>query len=373
MVEPQPVPFYDLKALHRGLEGQLDAMWADVRGSAEFIGGEHVDGFERVWAAYVGSQHAVGLANGTDAIALSLTAAGLGPGDEVLVPANTFIATAEAVIMAGATPRFVDVDDASLLVTAATLEAGLTPRTRAVIVVHLYGHSADMSALSAFAQEHELILIEDAAQAHGARWEGRHVGTFGVTGTFSFYPGKNLGAFGDGGAVVTDDPAIAEHIRSLGNHGRDDHDRYVHPRRGVNSRLDAVQAGVLAIKLSRLNSWNAARREIAGWYMEALSTVAGVRPVQPPPGSTSVWHLFVVMVSDRAAVQVHLSRAGIQTAVHYPISCHRQKGYAEFAVSLPVAERAAAMVLSLPFHPHMTQDAVQRVVGELDGFLTQRL
>jgi dTDP-4-amino-4,6-dideoxygalactose transaminase len=365
MTTLETVPFADLGQLHAGLEPRFAAVWADVCRTSSFIGGPYVDAFEAEWAAYVGTDHAVGLANGTDAIALALTALGIGPGDEVLVPANTFIATAEAVAMAGATPRFVDVDPASLLVTPENCAPALTPRTAAVIVVHLYGHVADMTAMTAFARQHGLALIEDAAQAHGATWEGRAVGTFGAAGTFSFYPGKNLGAFGDAGAVVTNDAAVAATIRSLSNHGRSDEDRYVHPHRGVNSRLDSVQAGVLSIKLSMLDAWTDSRRQVAAGYREALADLDLGRP-EPGPESGSVWHLYVVRVAERERVRALLARSGVETGIHYPVPCHRQAAFAHLPVEdLPAAEAAAATVLSLPFHPGLTRGSVERVADVL--------
>jgi dTDP-4-amino-4,6-dideoxygalactose transaminase len=355
------IPFLDLAAMTREVRDAADLAWGRVLASSRFVGGEAVEQFEAAWAGYCQVPHALGVANGTDALQLTLTALGIGPGDEVIVPANTFVATAEAVVLAGATPRFADVCPDTLLLTPGCLEAALTRRTRAVIVVHLYGQMPGMTAICAAADKAGIAVIEDAAQAHGADWQGRRAGSIGVAGCFSFYPGKNLGAFGDAGAVVTADAGLAGRIKVLRDHGRAAGSHYRHERVGTNSRLDALQAAVLSAKLTRLDAWNQARQSIAARYRTALASSAA-RPVAEAPGARGVYHLAVVRVPDRERVQQQLAAMGVQTQIHYPIPCHLQAPYRRFAGRpLPVSERCAGEVLSLPMFPHMTDDQVARV------------
>jgi dTDP-4-amino-4,6-dideoxygalactose transaminase len=349
----ESVPFTDLAAMTRDVRAAVEQAWARILSSSRFVGGEAVEDFEQAWASYCGLTHAVGVGSGTDALLLTLRALGIGSGDDVIVPANTFIASAEAVVMAGATPVFADVSPDTLLLTPAQLEAAITPRTAAVIVVHLYGQMPDMDALSRSADRAGIVLIEDAAQAHGASWCGRRAGSIGRAGCFSFYPGKNLGAFGDGGAVVTGDAELAARLRSLRDHGRSQRDRYDHELVGTTSRLDALQAVVLHAKLPWLDAWTAARRSIAARYRAALDGGAA-RLVAEPPGSRGAYHLAVALVPDRASVRRRLAEAGIETKLHYPIPCHRQVPYQRFATRpLPVAEESAGEILSLPMFPHM--------------------
>jgi dTDP-4-amino-4,6-dideoxygalactose transaminase len=355
------VPFLDLAAMTREVRGPIELGWRRVLESSRFIGGEAVGQFEGEWAAYCRVPHAVGVANGTDALRLTLTALGIGPGDEVIVPANTFVATAEAVVLAGATPRFADVCPDTLLLTPTCLEAAITSRAKAVIVVHLYGQMPDMDALCRAAGKAGLAVIEDAAQAHGATWRGRPAGSIGTAGCFSFYPGKNLGAFGDAGAVVTADAGLAGRIRVLRDHGRIAGSHYRHELVGTNSRLDALQAVVLSVKLARLDAWNEARRSIAARYHAALAP-SPARQVAEVPGTRGAYHLAVVRVTDRALVQQRLAGLGVETQIHYPIPCHYQSAYQRFADGrLPAAEHAAAEVLSLPMFPHMTGAQVAQV------------
>jgi dTDP-4-amino-4,6-dideoxygalactose transaminase len=358
------VPFTDLTAMTWEVRAAVDQGWARLLESGRFIGGEAVEEFERAWAAYCGVPHVVGVGNGTDALRLVLTALGIGAGDEVIVPANTFVATAEAVVLAGATPRFADVSPATLLLTPEELESAVTAATRAVIVVHLYGQMPDMDALCHAAARAGLTVIEDAAQAHGATWRARRAGSIGMAGCFSFYPGKNLGAFGDAGAVVTADAELARRIGCLRDHGRAAGSHYRHELIGTNSRLDALQAVVLTAKLARLDTWTEARRSVVARYRAAFE--AGPDPmarmIGEVPGSRGVYHLAVVRVPDRARVQRRLAAMGIQTGVHYPVPCHRQAPYRRFANRrLPVAEAAAGEILSLPIFPHMTGSQVTRV------------
>lgn len=355
------VPFTDLAAMTQEVRPAIDRGWTRLLERSAFIGGEAVEEFEEAWAGYCGAAHAVGLANGTDALQLTLMALGIGPGDEVIVPSNTFVASAEAIVLSGATPRFADVSPQTLLLTSADLEAAITSRTRAVIVVHLYGQMPDMDSLCRTADRAGVLLIEDAAQAHGANWRGRRAGSIGRAGCFSFYPGKNLGAFGDAGAVVTADADLAKRIRSLRDHGRVPGSHYRHDLIGMNSRLDALQAVVLTAKLLRLDAWNEARRSIIARYREAFAA-APIRMVEDTPGGQGVYHLAVARVADRARIQQQLGTKGIQTAIHYPIPCHQQAPYRRFAAGpLPVSEAAASELLSLPIFPHLSDDQLARV------------
>jgi dTDP-4-amino-4,6-dideoxygalactose transaminase len=366
-----PVPFTDLAAM-------ANEVWPEIRTDflacllgGMYIGGPAVTSFEREWAAYCGVDHAVGVANGTDALQLSLTALGLGAGDEVVVPANTFIATAAAVVRAGATPRFADVSDDTLVMTPQTLAEAITSRTRAVIVVHLFGQVPDMTGLLAIARRAGVTVIEDAAQAHGAEWDGRRAGSFGETACFSFYPGKNLGAFGDAGAVVTSRPELADRIRSLANHGRSHGgSHYEHDRLGANSRLDALQAILLSGKLARLETWNERRIAAASRYRDLLSRTefagAELKLTDVAPLARHVYHLFVVRVARRDSVRAELARRSIETGVHYPVPCHLQPPLRRFADGpLPVAERAVGELLSLPMFPHLTNSQVDFVCEAL--------
>jgi dTDP-4-amino-4,6-dideoxygalactose transaminase len=366
------VPFTDLCAMTREVRPSVSDAWADVLDNGRFIGGEACERFEALWAAYCGTTHAVGVANGTDALQLTLSALGIGAGDEVIVPTNTFVASAEAVVLAGATPRFADVSPQTLLITGETLQAAITHRTRAVIVVHLYGQMPDMDELCRVTERAGLALIEDAAQAHGATWRGRRAGSFGHAGCFSFYPGKNLGAFGDAGAVVTSDARLAERIVCLRNHGRAPDSHYRHVAVGTNSRLDALQAAVLTAKLAKLDTWTEARRAIASRYRDAFRS-GPVRLVEELPDACGAYHLAVARVPDRDQVQRQLESAGIQTGIHYPTPCHWQVPYRRFAVDpLPVAEQAVTEILSLPMFPHMRSDQVTRVCEAVNDVVTSR-
>jgi dTDP-4-amino-4,6-dideoxygalactose transaminase len=337
----------------------------DILRSGDFIGGSFVEHFEANWAAYCGRRYAVGVANGTDAIELALRGLGIGRGDEVIVPTNTFIATAEAVSRAGAVPVFCDVDDATLLMTPRSAAGVLTPRTVAVIAVHLYGQPCDMEALTAFANSTGLMLIEDAAQAHGASWQARKVGSWGVASCFSFYPTKNLGAAGDAGAVTTDDPWLASRIRALGNHGRSISDGNRHEMLGCNSRLDALQAAILSAKLPHLDRWTQQRESLVQLYRSRLKDLPGVLLVSEPPPASCAHHLNVVRICDRERVAQVLARRGIGTAIHYPVPCHLQPAFAGSSVSLPVAESAAGELLTLPLFPQLEEARVHDVCDAL--------
>jgi len=360
------VPFLDLAAQQAEVAHEVLPVWEELLTSAGFIGGEQVDEFEREYAEYVGVRFCIGVGNGTDAIELALRATGIGPGDEVIIPVNTFIATAEAVSRIGAVPVFVDVDPEYLLIDPHAVEGAITPRTRAIVPVHLYGQTAPMDALRPIAERHGVVLLEDAAQSQGASSTAGRAGALGRVAATSFYPGKNLGAAGDAGAVLTDDAAVAEFVRNLGAHGSSV--KYVHDRVGMNSRLDAVQAAVLRAKLRRLDAWNAARRAAADRYTELLADLPGVRVPVARPGNTDVWHLYVVQVDDRDRVHRELGEAGIGAAIHYPTPVHLTGAYRDLgyrAGQFPVAERAAGRILSLPMFPHLTGDHQRAVVAAL--------
>lgn len=363
------IPFSDLVPTTKEIRVEVEDGWRRLLDGNAWVGGDEVARFERGWAAYCGTAEAVAVANGTDALHLILRALGIGPGDEVLVPANTFIATAEAVVLAGARPRFVDVDPTSLLLTAETVEAALTPSTAAIVPVHLFGHVADLPALSAVARRHGLALVEDAAQAQGAERDGIRAGSGADAAGFSFYPGKNLGAFGDAGAVTTDDAALAATIRSLADHGRALHDKHLHTSVGTNSRLDGLQAVVLSAKLTRLDGWTGLRRKIVDHYRSRLEDLP-LRIVEPDAGVDSAWHLLVVRVAGRDAVRAELAARGVQTGIHYPVPCHEQPAFAAWAGEpLPVASAAAREILSLPLHPYMDIDDVDVVCDVLADVL----
>ncbi len=360
-----PVAFLDLAALHAPLREELDKAWNDTLANSAFIGSGAIQAFETEWAQYCSTEHCIGVANGTDALELVLAGLGVGPGDEVLVPANTFVATAEAVVTVGATPVFVDVDEDSLLITADVIEAAITPKTKAVMVVHLYGQVPDMDAIMAVTDAAGLYVVEDSAQAHGATFNGRVAGSFGVAAAFSFYPGKNLGALGDGGAVVTNDDALATEIRTLANHGRGSH--LLHTHRGRNSRLDGLQAAALSIKLSQLDAWNDQRRAAHRRYVERLADT--VQMLTTLETGNPVHHLEVIRVDNRDAMRDALGERGIQTGIHYALPCHKHPAFAEFDIApLPIAEASAARQFSLPMHPTLTMaevDAVADAVLEL--------
>ncbi len=349
------VPFLDLGTTTAVVATEVRVGWEKVIASNRFVGGEQVEAFEAEWAAYCGTEYAIGVGNGTDALVLAMRALDLGPGDEIIVPANTFVATVEAIVLVGATPRFVDVALDTGLMGAAEVEAAVTARTRAILAVHLFGQLTDMDALGRCATRHGLVLIEDAAQAHGATWRGIRAGGFGAVGCFSFYPGKNLGAFGDAGAVVTSDQRIAERIRSMRDHGRPggSEDRhYDHVRIGTNSRLDTIQAVTLSAKLRHLDQWNEDRRRLARLYTEALPSTAV--PMRQLEDSQGAHHLMVARVPQRDRVRTELAALGIGTGVHYPTPCHQLEPYRHWSPgSLPNVETLAGQIMSLPMFPRL--------------------
>ncbi len=355
------VPFLDIAAAYVELQREIDAAVSRALASGRYILGPEVEAFEREFAAYCGARHCVGVGNGLDALHLILRAMNVGTGAEVIVPAHTFIATWLAVSQAGATPVPVEPDERTYNIDPSRIEAAITPRTRAIIAVHLYGQPADMDPIGALAARYRIRVIEDAAQAHGARYKGRRVGNLGAAAAFSFYPAKNLGALGDGGAVVTDDATIAERVRRARNYGSQT--KYVHDIAGRNSRLDEIQAAVLRVKLRHLDEWNARRVRVAQSYLAALGNVGWVLP-WVPDWAEPVWHLFVVRTAQRAEVQQRLEEAGVGTLIHYPLPIHRQTAYRELCLpadGLPISERVAAEVLSLPMGPHLTPEQVAHV------------
>jgi dTDP-4-amino-4,6-dideoxygalactose transaminase len=369
--ETRTVPFLDLGSMTEEVANEVLAGWSELLASGAFIGGDAVTRFEDEFAAFCGCQYAVGVANGTDALHLALRALRIGLGDEVIVPANTFVATVEAILLAGAEPRFADVDPQTLLMTPATMAAAWTPRCRAVAVVHLFGQMAEMGPIVSAASQLGLVIVEDAAQAQGASWGGDVAGCFGAAGCFSFYPGKNLGAFGDAGAVVTQDREIADRIRCMRNHGRLSGSHHEHGLLGMNSRLDAVQAVVLSVKLHRLRGWNKARRAAMDLYHEVIAPDAA-RFVTQSPNGVAVHHLAVVRVRDRDRLQRDLAGAGITTGVHYPTPCHVMAPYARYASEpLPVLESAATEILSLPMSPHLRPSDVERVGEAINAHATR--
>jgi dTDP-4-amino-4,6-dideoxygalactose transaminase len=351
------VPLTRLDNADPALMAELLGEVRRVAGTAAFVLGREVEEFEAEFAAYCGTREAVGVGSGTDALELALRALGIGAGDEVIVPTNSFIASAEAVGRAGATPRLVDVDPDTQLLTAEIVAAAIGPRTAGIMPVHLYGRTVDMDALLAVARVARVAVIEDACQAHGALYRGRRVGSLGDIGCFSFYPAKNLGAWGDGGAVVTDDPALAQKVRLLRSHG--ERPRYHHRVSGCTSRLDAVQAAVLRRKLRRLDGWNDRRRRIARALTEALADAPGVTPPPAADGGDHVFHQYVVISEERDALRSHLAERGIATAIHYPVPIHRAEAFAALGHQLlPVAESLATRICSLPIFPSLTDDEV---------------
>ena len=359
-----PVPVMRLDNSDPALMEEMLAAVARVARSGAFSLGPEVESFETEFATYNDTAHSVGVSSGTEALVLALRALEIGPGDEVIVPANSFIATAEAVSLVGATPRPIDVDADTHLMTAAAIEAAVTPRTRCVIPVHLMGSTVDMDAVLAVAREHNLRVVEDTAQAHGALLRGKRVGTFGDIGCFSFYPTKNLGAWGDGGAIVTADDELADRVRLLRCHG--ERPRYHHQIVGTTARLDALQAAVLRIKLRELDSATDERRRLAAAMRDGLGDTSVGLPSPACDGADHVYHLFVVRTANRDGLREHLSAEGVSTAVHYPVPIHRVGAYAGLGLaagSLPVAERLAGEICTLPLYPGMSEDEVARVVN----------
>ena len=359
------IKLVDLKANYLAIKEEIDRAMAEVLNNTAFIMGRYVEEFEAAWAAFCDVRHAVGVSNGTDAVRLAVKALGIGPGDEVITVSNTFIATTEAVSDAGATPVLVEIDPETYCMDAGAVEAAITPKTRAMICVHLYGHPCDMDAMLDIAKRHGLKIIEDCAQSHGALYKGRMTGTIGDVGCFSMFPAKILGAFGDAGAMVTNDDEIAAYIRLQRNHGRVS--KYDSIVEGGNARLDALQAKILTVKLSHLNDWIAARRRLAARYTAQLGEAVGT-PIERA-WATHPYYMYVIRSRERDALLNRLKEKGIECGIHYPVPLHLQQAYARIKLpkgSLPLTEEAAEQILSIPLYPEMTeaqQDYVIEAIG----------
>jgi dTDP-4-amino-4,6-dideoxygalactose transaminase len=365
---PEEVPFLSLKQATQELRGELDAALSRVVGSGHYIGGPEVEAFEREFAEYVGAKHCIGVGNGLDAITLSLLAHGIGKGDKVLVPSNTFIATWLGASHAGAIPVPLEPDWQSHVLSSEAAARALEG-VRACVPVHLYGLPVDLPSFRRLCAERDVVLVDDAAQAHGAIVGGKKVGGFGNTTTWSFYPGKNLGALGDAGAVTTDDDGVAERIRRLRNYGSQV--KYEHETVGYNSRLDPIQAAVLRVKLRHLDGWNARRRDRAAQYDRGLSGLGDLQLPSTPAGRVHAFHLYVVRTSRRDALRAHLDKSGIGTIIHYPKPPHLQTAYAQLSLDrtrLQETERASAEVLSLPMGPHLSPEQVEQVIDSIRRF-----
>jgi dTDP-4-amino-4,6-dideoxygalactose transaminase len=360
------IPLVDLKAQYASIKPEIDAAVQRVLDETDFIGGSAVTEFEQSFAAYCGARSAVGLANGTDALQLSLLALGVRKGDEVIAPVNTFIATSEAISATGAQPVFIDNDPQTYTIDVRKIEEKITPRTKAIIPVHLYGQAAAMDAINEIAARHNLVVIEDAAQAHGASFKGKAVGTLGRLACFSFYPGKNLGAYGDAGAIATNDESLANKVRMLANHGR--LKKYEHEIEGYNSRLDTLQAAILSVKLRHLRAWTEIRQQNASTYSQLLARASNIVTPFVHPDTTHVFHLYVVRVQQREKVQQALMEVGIATGIHYPIPLHMQPAYKHLGIptgSYPVAERFAGEIMSLPMYPELSADQIAFICDTL--------
>ncbi len=361
------IPLVDLKAQYRSIQAEMDEAIQRVLDNTAFIMGKEVQDFEAAFASYAQAKHAIGVASGTDALLLAMQALGLGAGDEVITTPHTFIATIGPMIQLGITPVFVDIDPRTYNINANLIEAAITPRTKAIVPVHLYGQPADMTALSAIAEKHNLLIIEDAAQAHGAAWEGQRIGSWGALTGFSFYPGKNLGAAGDAGGIITNDNALAKTVRLLLNHGS--MTKYLHTRIGYNARLDGMQAAILRVKLNHIEQWTEQRRANAAIYDELLADIPSVLTPYADPRARHVYHLYVVQVpGDRDRVLAHLNKNGIGAGIHYPIPCHVQPALAHLGYkegNFPHAEHAAKQIISLPMFPELTREQMEQVAETL--------
>jgi dTDP-4-amino-4,6-dideoxygalactose transaminase len=357
------VAFVDLYKQHQEIEEELMEVFRRVLQKSSFILGPEVVAFEQAFASYIGSAECIAVNNGTTALQLVIEALEVGPGDEVITVANTFIATAEAISAVGARPVFVDADPVSYTMDPQLVEAAITPRTKAILPVHLYGQSADLNALMAIAKRHNLYLVEDACQSHGATYKGKRVGGFGIAGCFSFYPGKNLGCLGEGGSIVTNDANLAQKMRMLRDHGSVK--KYEHSVPGYNFRLEGLQGGFLNVKLKKLDKWNARRREVAQRYQQLLADASIGLPTEMGWGE-HVYHLYVIQADDREALRKSLNDAGIETGLHYPVPLHLQAAYKDLGYekgAFPVSEHLSSHILSLPMHPYMTDAEVERVAA----------
>jgi dTDP-4-amino-4,6-dideoxygalactose transaminase len=365
----QQIPLVDLKAQYQSIQADVDSAIRRVVENTSFIMGPEVSAFEKAFANFCGVKHCIGVGSGTAALELTLRGLGIGPGDEVITVSHTFIATAEAISAVGATPIFIDIDPQTYNMSIGALLKAIHPQVRAIIPVHIYGQPADMTTINAIAGQYNIPVIEDAAQAHGATWAGRKTGGLGIAACFSFYPGKNLGAYGDAGAVMTDNDNLAEQIRLLRNHGR--HDKYLHEIKGFGHRIDALQAAILAAKLPYLDEWTYERRRLAARYNEMLGDLELMLP-HVDAQAESAWHLYVIRTPLREEMLDYLKKQGIGAGVHYPIPLHLQPAYADLGYSpssLPVTEAVAKSCLSLPLYPEMSDEQQDRVVVAIRTFL----
>lgn len=375
MTDPRRIPIADLKAQLKRIRPEIDEALTRILESAAFVFGKDVKRLEEEFARYCGTTYACAVANGTDALHLSLRAYGVGPGDEVVTVANTFIATGEAILLVGAKPVFVDVEPRTYTMDPEKLEAAITARTRVIVPVHLYGHPADMTAIDDIARRHRLPVLEDAAQAHGAEWHGRRAGSLGHAACFSFYPAKNLGAYGDAGMVTSSDADFVARVRQIANHGAGTH-RYDNVVLGTNSRLDTLQAAVLRVKLPHLDAWTEERRTRAAEYARALEGLPGLVLPQEAEGARSAWHLYTIRAPERDRLQEHLRGRGIASAVHYPRPIHLQPSMAAAggrAGDLPVSEEVCREVLCLPMYPELRDEDVARIAREVRAFLDSKV
>lgn len=363
------IPFVDLKAQYRTLKQELGPVINNVLASGAFTGGENVESLEKEFAAFCGARYAVGVANGTDALFLGLKALGIGAGDEVITVPNTFIATVEAITLAQAKPVFVDIDEKTYNIDPGKIAEKITKRTKAIIPVHLYGQPADLDRIYALARKYGLTVIEDACQAHGARYKGKRIGAKSRIACFSFYPSKNLGACGDGGMIVTDKEAVSRKLKMFRDHGQIK--KYKHEVAGINSRLDALQAAILRIKLGYLEAWNEKRRENAAYYNTLLSRVKGITIPYISPGVRPVFHIYAIQTDNRDGLQQYLQKNGISTAIHYPIPVHLQKAYRYLGHKkgdFPIAEKAARHLLSLPMYPELELKQIDFIAAKIKSF-----
>lgn len=363
------IPVFDLKRQTASIQAELDEAIGRVLSSGWYILGQEVEAFEREFASWLGVSHCVSVGNGTDAIVVALRALGIRPGDEVITVPNTAVATVAAIELAGAKPILVDVCPETQLMDVSCVEQAISPRTKAIVPVHLFGQAVDLDPLLEITQRHRLVIMEDCAQAHGATYKGKRVGSLGHAASFSFYPTKNLGALGDGGAVTTNDAAVADRARLIRQYGW--RERYISDCEGMNTRLDELQAAVLRVKLCHLDAWNAARRERAAWYRDAIRTNNVVLPCERDYGE-SVYHLYVVRTSDRDMLAAYLKARSIGSSVQYPVPIHLQPAYRRLVTpgSLPVAERLAREILSLPMYPELTEEEVHTVACAVNEFAT---
>ena len=369
--ETNMIPLVDLKAQYQSIKTEIDTAMSEVVDSCQFILGPKVEAFETDFAAYCHSRFAFGINSGTSALHLALLAAGIGPGDEVITVSYTFVATVAGILYTGATPVFVDIDPLTCNIDTAKIEAAITPRTRVIMPVHLYGTCADMDPILDIARRHKLIVIEDAAQAHGAEYKGRRAGSMGDLACFSFYPGKNLGAYGEAGAVVTSNEKYVELIRQLRDQGQSA--KYLHERVGYNYRMEAIQGAVLGAKLKHLDEWTAARRHHAEVYSRELAD-AGVRLLEEPADGKSVYHIFPLFTEQRDELREHLHANGISSGIHYPIPVHLQRGFSNLGFEegdLPQTERVCREVLSLPMYPELPSETVMQIADSVRQFCRQ--